>query len=227
MGQEQNILYQSETLEVHQITERVFVHISFLVVQPYGKVACNGMVFIRKGEALIFDSPANEAATNELISWIEESQKSTIKGVVATHFHIDCLGGLDIFHAQKIPSYAHTKTIDLAKAKQEVVPQIGFEEDYVLKIGGKKVTTLFFGEGHTVDNVVGYIRSEKALFGGCLIKSMGAGKGNLADANVEAWSNTVRKIKKKYPKLQHVVPGHGKTGGIELLDYTIDKFADQ
>jgi metallo-beta-lactamase class B len=62
------------------------------------------------------------------------------------------------------------------------------------------------------------------IFGGCLIKEVGAGKGNLADANTIDWSNTVRKIRDEYPDVKRIVPGHGQPGGIELLDYTIKLF---
>lgn len=82
----------------------------------------------------------------------------------------------------------------------------------------------FFGEGHTSDDIVGYIPSEKALFGGCLIKSLKAGKGNLEDANINEWSTTVEMIKKEIPELAIVIPGHGKYGNEKLLDYTIELF---
>lgn len=84
--------------------------------------------------------------------------------------------------------------------------------------------TKFFGEGHTKDNVVGYFPEAEAIFGGCLIKESGAGKGNLEDANVAAWSATVKKLKRSYPRAKTVIPGHGKSGGRELLDYTIKLF---
>ena len=82
----------------------------------------------------------------------------------------------------------------------------------------------YFGQGHTLDNVVGYFPSENILFGGCLIKEIEATKGYLGDANVGDWSNTVLKIKKQYPNLKIVIPGHGAIGGSELLDYTIQLF---
>ena len=57
-----------------------------------------------------------------------------------------------------------------------------------------------------------------------MIKSLKSGKGNLADASVKKWSKTVSKIKKTFPHIEIVVPGHGKAGGTALLDYTIDMF---
>ena len=74
-------------------------------------------------------------------------------------------------------------------------------------------------------NVVGYFPEDKVVFGGCLIKTVGAGKGNLEDANVAAWPATVSKVKATYSKAEIVIPGHGKTGGTELFDYTIKLFA--
>ena len=53
---------------------------------------------------------------------------------------------------------------------------------------------------------------------------MGSSKGNLADANVKQWSSTVEAIKNAYPSLKIAIPGHGKIGGAELLDYTIKLF---
>ena len=53
------------------------------------------------------------------------------------------------------------------------------------------------GEAHTKDNIVTWIPSEHILFGGCG-KILGQCKGNLADANVDAWSETTRRIKAAY-----------------------------
>lgn len=50
------------------------------------------------------------------------------------------------------------------------------------------------------------------MFGGCLIKESGASKGYLGDANVNAWSGTVEKVKTAYSAVKIVVPGHGDYG---------------
>lgn len=217
--------YESEDLKIKQLTAHTFVHISYLETEDYGKVACNGMVVIEDGAAIIFDTPTNDAVSLELIKWVEEVAKATVKKIVVTHFHVDCLGGLQAFHDKHIPSYANQLTISLAKENGvEALPQNGFETLVELEVGNEKVISECLGEGHTRDNIIGYFPKDKVMFGGCLIKSAGAGKGNLADANVQEWSNTVENIKSKYTDVQIIIPGHGKTGGKELLDYTIDKF---
>jgi metallo-beta-lactamase class B len=57
-----------------------------------------------------------------------------------------------------------------------------------------------------------------------LIKELNASKGYLGDANINAWSNTVEKVKSEFVDVMIVVPGHGKYGNSKLLDYTINLF---
>jgi len=218
------LIYETETLQIQQLTAHTFCHVSFLQTTDFGNVACNGMIVIDNGEALIFDTPANEKASVELINWVESELKCKIKGVVATHFHNDCLAGLSEFHSRNIPSYANIKTIELANAEKVVPPQNGFKKSFVLEVGNRIVVNEFLGEGHTKDNIISYFPSEKVMFGGCLIKEIDAGKGYLGDANVKEWSKTVVKVKKRFSNAEIVIPGHGKVGGQALLDYTIAMF---
>lgn len=182
------------------------------------------MVYIHKGEAIVFDTPANLPATEALINWLENEKKVVIKAVVAGHFHEDCLLGLPLFHQKNIPSYGQAQTPVLASSIGFTPPLTLFEEEKILEIGGQQVHLFYPGPGHTVDNIVGYIPSEKALFGGCLVKAQGAGKGNLADADVEEWSRTVQAVRDHFPKVKYVVPGHGRPGDVTLLDFTVDLF---
>lgn len=223
-AQQSQSKYRSETLQIEQISLNTFVHISYLNTEDFGKVGCNGMVVINGGEALVFDTPADHEASKELIAWLENDENVKVKGVLATHFHDDCLAGLDAFHAKNIPSYGSFKTNSLAKAEGNLVPENGFEGQLTLKAGELDVVIRFLGEGHTLDNVVSYVPADQVLFGGCLIKEVGASVGYLGDANISAWSETVSKVKSTFSAVKTVIPGHGNTGNSELLDYTIRLF---
>jgi metallo-beta-lactamase class B len=220
-------VYTSETLLLTQLTPKVYQHTSYLQTQSFGKVACNGMVVIDQNEAVIFDTPADAATSLELIAWVEQDLKYTIKAIIPTHFHADCLGGLAEFHKKNIPSYANTLTITLAAGQQYTLPQNSFEKELLLMVGNQQVVAAFIGEGHTRDNIIGHVPQEKVLFGGCLVKEMGAGKGNLEDANVAAWPATMETLKQKYPEATLIIPGHGKAGDRGLLGYTQNLFAPQ
>ncbi|MBN8653159.1 MAG: subclass B1 metallo-beta-lactamase [Cytophagales bacterium] len=219
-----NVVYQTEALVIKKLSDQVYQHISFLNTESFGRVECNGMVVTHGNEVLVFDTPTDDNGSAELIKFFTK-QNLKVTGVVATHFHADCVGGLNEFHALGIPSYANNLTIQLIKEKAEgIAPQQGFDKELELRVGEKKVITSFVGKGHTMDNVVAYFPDEETLFGGCLLKEVGASKGFLGDADTLAWSATMVNLKTKYPNLKFVIPGHGKTGGKELLDYTEQLF---
>lgn len=220
-------LLHSDTLKIEALTPGVFVHISYFESEQFGRVACNGMVYVREREAIIFDTPTDSATSATLIHWIENKWKKRVKAVVVNHFHEDCLGGLAAFHAHGIPSYANQLTIDLAHANaRAVLPQHGFDWMLTLFCGDRTVENRYFGKGHTHDNIVSYLPAEKTLFGGCLVKAMNAGKGNLADADTTEWSATIELVRQAYPDIKFVVPGHGASGGAELLDFTSKLFRE-
>jgi metallo-beta-lactamase class B len=220
-------VFRSPILSITQISENAFLHTSFKQTNDFGNVPCNGLLIRGGGEAIVFDTPTDDESARALMKWAEETLKCKIKAVIPTHFHDDCLGGLKAFEMHQIPSYAHAKTIELAKAQQTAVPQNAFSDSLLLQVGVAPVVVKFFGEGHTKDNVVGYFASEGVLFGGCLIKALQASKGYLGDANTAAWPHTVEKIRKEYAHVKIVVPGHGAHGDAALLDYTIQLFKEK
>jgi metallo-beta-lactamase class B len=217
-------VYRTSNLIITQISENLFVHISYKATEEFGYVACNGLVVRDENEVIVFDTPTNDTSADELITWLTDILHCKINAVIPTHFHDDCLGGLKSFHKNNIPSYANFKTIELAKENDLPVPNNGFKDSLILMVGNEIVAIKFFGEGHSRDNVIGYFPSEDVMFGGCLIKELNAGKGYLGDANEAAWSNTVEKVKEQYPNVKIVVPGHGYYGDSKLLDYTIKLF---
>lgn len=217
-------VYKTSTLIITQLTASTFQHTSYKQTNDFGNVPCNGLVVRSGNETIVFDTPTNDSSAAELISWIQHKLQCTINAIIPTHFHDDCLGGLQAFHDNNIPSYAYFKTIELAKANNYVLPRNSFPDSLSLKVGDENIIANFFGEGHTKDNVVGYYPAEQVLFGGCLIKELEASKGYLGDANENDWSGTVEKIKLHYPEVKVVVPGHGEYGNLQLLDYTINLF---
>jgi metallo-beta-lactamase class B len=220
-------VYKTNDLIIIQIAENAFEHTSYKQTNDFGNVPCNGLIVKNSNEAIVFDTPTNDKGSEALIKWIQETLHCKINAIIPTHFHDDCLGGLQAFHENNIPSYAYFRTIELAKENKYVVPKNSFTDSLILKVGDQKIIAKFFGEGHTKDNIVGYFPAEKILFGGCLIKELEASKGYLGDANVADWSATVKKIKKEYADVKIIVPGHGEYGNKKLLDYTIKLFKTQ
>ncbi|MEM9525978.1 MAG: subclass B1 metallo-beta-lactamase [Bacteroidota bacterium] len=219
--------FRSEALVVEKIAKGTYLHTSFLKTNSYGVVPCNGLLVVDGGEALVFDTPSGEPATEELIAFVEDSLGARITAVVPTHFHVDCLGTLSNFYKREIPSFAHLPTLALAEANGATVPETGFSDSLILTVGQQQVRVAYHGSGHTHDNIVAYVPSTKILFGGCLLKTLGAPKGNLADADVPAWPETIRRLRRKYQDVVQIIPGHGPMGSDSLFTYTELLFASE
>jgi len=219
-------IYKTKNLIIVRISPHVYQHISFLETASFGRVPSNGAVMVNSKQAIIFDTAADKESSAELIKFVTKSLKAKILAVIPTHFHEDCVAGIEVFNKYSIPVYASNRTIQILKDNGNAYASQfkGINEQLVLKVGSDKVMIDYIGEGHTKDNITGYFPSEGVMFGGCLIKELGASKGNLEDANVQEWPLTVRKLKQKYPNTVSVIPGHGSSGGAELLDYTVKLF---
>lgn len=214
-----SIVYQTGNLIIKRLSSHIYEHISYLNTDDFGKVACNGMLVVNENKGIVFDTPTDNKSSLELINFVTNVLKCEITAIIPTHFHKDCVGGIAEFEEHNIQTYAPNQTIELLKKNDQKLsnPIKDFDDKLTLNIGSKKVYVEYFGEGHTKDNIVGYFPDDSAVFGGCLIKEVGASKGYLGDANIKEWSETVEKVKLKYPNAKIVIPGHGKWGGLNYL----------
>lgn len=212
----------NEDLQLLPIAEDLYVHISWLENEQYGRFSSNGMVFIQDGKAMIVDTPMEDQLTEDLVTYLKEELQVEISLAVPGHFHDDCLKGLPYLHAQGAHSIAGKKTVEICKAKGLVVPQRSFRKKKKVKFGDSRVELRYFGGGHAPDNIVVWFPDQKVLFGGCLIRSLETNNlGNTGDAVMDEWGPTVAKIQRALPEIEKVIPGHGSVGDVALLSHTI------
>ena len=203
----------SECLELTKISESTYIH------------TCNhnnGVVYIDTKEAIIVSTPDSDLETQNLINWVKT--KAKIVGYVIDRWHPDAMEGLNIVHQNGIKSYANNRTKTIAKKKELPVPNIGFDKKLNLKVGTKKIVCHYLGEAHTTDGIVVWIPNENILFAGNGIRNNNGWIGNIADANLNDWSNTAKSIMDHYGNSKIVIPGHGKHGGPELINYTVQLY---
>lgn len=210
-------------LEIVKLSDQDYLHISYLKDDKGGYIPCNGFIRKEGDEVFVFDTPLNDSISEQLITYIQEDLKASIKGVMVSHSHIDGAGGVNAFAKANIPTYGSTKTAAIL-AKDSVYLSNTFAVKDSVALGESEVVMNYFGPGHTDDNVVGYIKGPEILIGGCLIKPLEGTRGNLADANLAEWAKTVATAKYVYPNVKQVIPGHGGRGDAALLDYTIEMF---
>lgn len=212
----------SEDLELIQISDKAYIHISYHEFKKK-RTSANGLIYINSGEALIVDTPWGDQPTQELISWLRDSLHLEIEGCIATHWHDDCMGGLGIIQKEGVKSYSHNLTCKIAKSKNLPIPEIGFQDSLKISLGNKEIICQYFGAGHTLDNIVVWIPDGKILFGGCMLKALNwKGLGYLKDADVIEWPKTLKKLLLTYPESKIVIPGHGKSGDNSIIYHTLE-----
>ncbi len=210
-------------IDLIAIGDSVFVHTTWETSEQWGRFPSNGMIIIKSGRAVMIDTPFDNSKTEIIYNYLRDSMDVKIETHIAGHFHEDCIGGLEFLHDKGVKSIASNLTIAKCKEDSLEVPDIGFDTAYDLDFYGKELSCRFFGGGHSFDNIVVWLPDDHILFGGCLIKSMNSRSlGNLSDAVVDEWDKTVEKVMATYPDMKIVVPGHGRFGGKELLEHTVE-----
>jgi len=213
----------SPDLELIKLSENAYLHVSYNTQPKYGRISENGLIFINKKSAFLFDTPWTDSLTMILVSYIKDHLGIKIIGFVPNHWHEDCMGGLGYLQSQKIKSYANQLTIDIAKTKRLPIPDIGFRDSLRLSLGDKSIYCYFFGAAHSLDNIVVWIPSERILFPGCMCKSINSEiLGNTADGDLNEYPKTIDKVIQKFKSAKIVIPGHGPFGGLDLLLHTRD-----
>ncbi|MDR1054918.1 MAG: hypothetical protein LBL90_03660 [Prevotellaceae bacterium] len=151
------------------------------------------------------------------MKYITDSLHVTVVGFVPSHWYEDCMGGLAYLTNTGVKSYANQLTIDITHEKALPVPQNAFTNLLNLKLNDIGISCYYLGGGHTADNIVVWILSEKILFAGCMAKDIHlTGLGNLADAVVNERRPTIEKLIAKFPATKIVIPCHGLVGGIDI-----------
>lgn len=222
----------SDELKVEELRAGAWVHSSFRNTESFGRVLSNGLVVTSGDEALLIDtgwSSDSEATTRELLEEVHKSSGARVVRSVFTHYHDDSVGGINALRQGNIPTYATTATANFMDVNGWGRPDslLAIEDDvnvWRLSYGDHHIEVYYPGPGHTVDNVVIYVPHTRVLYGGCLIRP-GTSKslGNTADAIVGRWAESVALVRERYgDRVDIVIPSHGKPGGSELLDHTIE-----
>lgn len=202
------------------------------------------VVRMADGSLVICSSPFETQGTRAMVAWLKETFHPTRIVAINTHFHADGTGGNEAYAEAGVQTYASDDTQKLLAARG-----VGVRDDaasglpepalrarvlktrivaaahtfpardgLALTIAGEPVRVVHPGPGHSADNVVVHFPQRDLLFGGCMIKA-GDSIGYIGDADLSRWEASVRALDALPASV--VVPGHGPTGGRELLDNTI------
>lgn len=212
----------ADRITVHRLAPNVWLYTATAPIEGYGDVPSNGVIVAKEGEALLLDTPTTDAQTAELAAWIERELHARITQFVPNHWHSDCMGGLNWLHARGVRSYAQERTVRIARREGKPVPRTAFADSLRLDVHGIEAVCCYLGGGHSEDNIVVWLPEQRILFAGCMVKEAAAQHiGNTSDAAMDEWPATLRRLSERFPDARIVVPGHGRTGGPELILHTL------
>ncbi len=182
----------------------------------------NNMYLVTEKGVVLFDTPWDSSDFQPLLDSINNKHHKKVILCIATHFHDDKSAGLSYYSSKGIKTYSSTLTRELCKDDVEKKAAFVFKNDTTFKVGDYTFTTFYPGEGHTKDNIVIWFEKEKILYGGCFVKSTETNDiGNIADANVKAWPQSVKNTIKKFTNAKYIIPGHFAWADNKSLEHTL------
>ncbi len=210
----------ADRLWLGRLSRHVWVHTTTHDLGHGDDYPANGAIVVHGSSATLVDTGWSDTDANAIVDAWAALRMPPIATAIATHFHTDRVGGIDALAKRGIPTFGNPLTIGLALDNGHPAPRpLHDVEKHPHTVGGIEV--FYPGAGHTIDNVVAWIPSDAVLFGGCLVKATTAPDlGNLGDAVIGAYPQTVRNVMRRYAAARHVIPGHGTIAG-DALGHTL------
>ncbi len=210
-------------IEIEALADGVWLHRSYHTLADGTRIPSNGLI-VRDGDELtLVDTAWGEPATVALLEEAGARIGLPVTRAVVTHAHEDRVAGVRLLQDRGIAVYAHPLTQQRAAKLGLPVPDRTLA---ALAAPGAtqplgRLEIVFPGPGHAPDNLMVWLAEERILFGGCAVRAADAKTaGNIADADLAAWPETLRRVAERYAAAQLVVPGHGDPGGMRLLSHS-------
>lgn len=197
--------------------ERVADNVFYFQSDVYAQVTAGAV--IGPNWAVVIDTLAIPEETVQIRDFIEQELNLPIRYVIDTHYHADHAWGNSFFpgatiiaHTQCRKQLATKGQQSLADARKQnpvfrrvkiVLPQLTFDESYLILRVGKKTLSMFPLPGPCSDNIGILVEEDRVLFAGDAFMPL----PYIVDGNIDDTVTSLKKISKM--GLENVVPGHG------------------
>lgn len=215
----------SPELQVQQLAPGLWLHRSEKKLSNGAIFTANGLVLDTPDGIWLLDTAWGFYPTRDLLHWIDTNLQRPVAKAIATHTHDDRTGGILALTERHIPLQVTAKTAALGAeagiAPLQVVTDLAIGASYQ----DGPLQWFYPGAGHSSDNIVLWLPQYQLLYGGCFVKAPRyPGLGNIADADLTAWPQSLQRVKAAFPQIRLLVPGHGDIGDAGLLDYSLQLF---
>lgn len=217
-------------ITLSKIADNVWVHTSNYALPGQSPIPVNGMVIVDGDDVILADAAWGELATVSLLEKVKSELGKPVTKLITTHHHADRTMGVDAAERAGVEVFTHPDTPGLAARNGWPVPNTSVKElkepKSRIKVGSVEVA--YPGQGHAQDNLIVYVPSANILYAGCAVRGAEATTlGNIVDADLKKWAESLAWTKATYPDAKTVVPGHGKGADLRLIDKTLQMIAAQ
>jgi len=78
-SQESETIVLHPDLKLRKVTDNVYIHISYMPSEQYGRFPSNGLVYIIGDKCAVIDTPVSDTLSEQLIDWLDESLQVEVK----------------------------------------------------------------------------------------------------------------------------------------------------
>lgn len=209
-------LVQEVTLRPVQVSDRVWA--------LFGRGGNIGVV-ITDGGVVVIDTQY-ESVAPAIVEQIRALTDQPIRYIVNTHLHGDHVGGNAVLQRYGVV-VAHKNTYDRMLAgwegtgmpgREDGLPQLTFQDELRLYLGGVEIQLFHLGRGHTDTDVVVWIPSENVVHVGDLFFNKMAPYVDMPNgAHTGLWISFIDGVIQRINPDTRVIPGHGELSDVDGL----------
>jgi cyclase len=185
----------------------------------------NSGILVTDKAVVVIDTKMGGDAES-LFKLAREKAKGKTILVINTHYHGDHVNGNHFYKGFRIYIGNYNRAFLQKEVNSDDMPTDFVKDSLVLDLGNETIMLYDLGQAHTFHDMVVYLKNRKVLFSGDLIfHHINPFLKNESGADVDKWMAALNVILNKF-ELEKVVPGHGATGGKEMVQSMVDYFAD-
>ena len=204
-----------ETPRLEQISESVFRSV-------HRPGAANSNVIVTDEGLIVFDGTCRGAGDP---AWLKQELRRLydvpVKYVILSHDHEDHICDLHVFDDTAVTvSHALTRQHIVREGRNTSVPDIVFDQEMEIHLGGKKIVLYYFGPTHTNNLIQVHFPEEGVLMAPDIARAeRSLAMPDFRDADIDNLIETLG-VLAKLDDVEIVIPGHwGVTNQESFLEY--------
>lgn len=161
-------------------------------------------------EGVVVGDPISVEDAKLLREKIRAVTDKPVTHVIYSHNHWDHIEGAQVFKDEGATIYSHDRCVKKFRDRptdKVVMPDVTFEGDYTLEVGGERIEMRYFGENHSSCLIFPSFRDRKYLFLVDVVSPGAIPWGIVPDTDFLGSIDTLKELEKL--NYEVVIPGHG------------------